>query len=115
MLRTGDRSKNQRYMGNLTYKFTPSVTFAWEWRRILTDFRNQRSANEQGDVATVVQAGQEGGGKNITGPRGIDLAGRIRREVQALLAAIGRGALRPRGDHHHLAAGAAGLDVERDT
>jgi len=52
-LRTGDRSKNQSYMGNLTYKFAPSVSFAWEWRRILTDFRNQRSANEQGNVANM--------------------------------------------------------------
>jgi len=52
-LRTGDRSKNQSYMGNLVFKFSPSVTFAWEWRRILTDFRNQRSADEQGDIANM--------------------------------------------------------------
>jgi hypothetical protein len=52
-LRTGDRSKNQSYMGNLIFKLSPSTIFAWEWRRILTDFRNQRSANEQGDVANL--------------------------------------------------------------
>jgi hypothetical protein len=55
-LRIGDRSKNQNYMGNLMYKFTPTVTFAWEWRRILTDFRNQRAAAEQGDVANMAIA-----------------------------------------------------------
>jgi hypothetical protein len=52
-LRTGDRSKNQSYMGNLVFKLSPSVTFAWEWRRILTDFRNQRSANEKGDIGNM--------------------------------------------------------------
>ena len=55
-LRTGDRSKNQTYMGNLMYKFSPHVTFAWEWRRFLTDFRNQRSADEQGDHANMAVA-----------------------------------------------------------
>jgi hypothetical protein len=55
-LRTGDRSKNQSYMGNLVFKLSPNVAFAWEWRRILTDYRNQRSANEQGDVANMAVA-----------------------------------------------------------
>lgn len=48
-LRVGDRSRNQNYMGNIMYKFSPNVTFAWEWRRILSDYRNQRAANERGD------------------------------------------------------------------
>jgi hypothetical protein len=55
-LRTGDRSKNQTYMGNLMYKFSPHVTFAWEWRRFLTNFRNQQFANEQGDHANMAVA-----------------------------------------------------------
>jgi hypothetical protein len=48
-LRVGDRSRNQNYMGNVMYKFSPAVTFAWEWRRILSDYRNQIAANERGD------------------------------------------------------------------
>jgi len=55
-LRTGDRSKNQTYMSNLMYKFSPNVTFAWEWRRFLTNFRNQQSANERGDHANMAVA-----------------------------------------------------------
>ena len=55
-LRTGDRSKNQSYMGNLIFKLAPSVIFAWEYRRILTNFLNQRSANEQGDVSNMAVA-----------------------------------------------------------
>ena len=45
----GNRSRNQTYMGNLMYKLTPNVTFAWEYRRFLTDYRNQPFANERGD------------------------------------------------------------------
>ncbi len=48
-LRVGDRDKNQTYMANLLFKLSPSVTFAWEYRRFLTHFRNQRTANENGD------------------------------------------------------------------
>lgn len=55
-LRTGDRSKNQSYMGNVMYKWSPSVTFAWEWRRFLTDYLNQRSANNKRDQANVAVA-----------------------------------------------------------
>lgn len=55
-LPTGDRSKNQTYMGNLMYKFSPHVTFAWELRRFLTNFRNQQFANEQGDQANMAVA-----------------------------------------------------------
>jgi hypothetical protein len=32
------------------------VTFAWEWRRFLTNFRNQQLANEQGDHANMAVA-----------------------------------------------------------
>lgn len=48
-LRVGDRNKNQTYVGNIIYKFTPNVNFAWEWRRFLTNWKDQRSANEIGD------------------------------------------------------------------
>lgn len=43
-------------MSNLMYKFSPHVTFAWWWRRFPTDFRNQRSAVEQGDHANMAVA-----------------------------------------------------------
>jgi hypothetical protein len=36
-------------MGNITFKPVSSVTFAWEYRRLLTDYVNQRQANERGD------------------------------------------------------------------
>ncbi len=52
-LRTGDRSKNQTYMTNLMYKLSPHVTWAWEWRRFLTDYRNQRAADAAGDHANM--------------------------------------------------------------
>jgi hypothetical protein len=55
-LLVGDRSKNQSYMGNLMYKWSPSVTFAWEWRRFLTDYRNQQAANNKGDQANLAVA-----------------------------------------------------------
>jgi hypothetical protein len=48
-LRVGDRNKNQTYVGNIIYKFTPNVNFAWEWRRFLTNWKDQRAANEIGD------------------------------------------------------------------
>jgi hypothetical protein len=48
-LPVGNRWRNQTYMGNLIYKLTPSVNFAWEYRRLLTDYRNQIFANELGD------------------------------------------------------------------
>ncbi len=55
-LRVGDRSRNQTYMANLMYKLSHNVTFAWEFRRMLTDFRNQRAANERGDQANMAVA-----------------------------------------------------------
>jgi len=38
------------------YKYTPHFTVAWEYRRILTDFRNQIFANERGDSANLAFA-----------------------------------------------------------
>lgn len=52
-LPVGNRDRNQTYMGNLMYKLTSSVTFAWEFRRFLTDFRNQLFADERGDQANL--------------------------------------------------------------
>jgi hypothetical protein len=52
-LRVGDRVRNQTYMTNLMYKYTPHITFAWEWRRFLTDFKAQPAANERGDHANL--------------------------------------------------------------
>ncbi len=31
------------------YKWSPNVTLALEWKRFLTNFRNQQMFNEQGD------------------------------------------------------------------
>jgi hypothetical protein len=42
---TGSRAKNQTYMTNLMYKASPHITWAWEWRRLLTDYQNQKSLN----------------------------------------------------------------------
>ena len=53
-LRTGDRSKTQTYAINLIYSLSPRMTFAWEWRRFLTDYKNQPAANnasDHGDLA----------------------------------------------------------------
>ncbi|HYL72591.1 MAG TPA: hypothetical protein VEU96_00210 [Bryobacteraceae bacterium] len=55
-LRTGDRAKNQTYMANLMYKLTPHITWAWEWRRFLTDYRNQQAVNAIGDTANMAIA-----------------------------------------------------------
>jgi hypothetical protein len=55
-LPVGARNKNQSYMGNLMYKYTPHATIAFEYRRVLTDFRNQPAANEHGDVANLAFA-----------------------------------------------------------
>lgn len=48
-LRTGDRAKNQTYMTNLMYKVSPHITWALEWRRFLTDYRNQQALNAIAD------------------------------------------------------------------
>ncbi len=52
-LRTGDRSKNQTYMANLMRKLNQRITLSWEWRRILTDYQNQRTANAIIDLANM--------------------------------------------------------------
>ena len=36
-------------MGNIMFRVSPAVTLAWEYRRLLADFRNQPFANERGD------------------------------------------------------------------
>jgi hypothetical protein len=48
-LPVGNRTRNQTYMGNLIYKLTLNVNLALEYRRLLTDYRNQTLANERGD------------------------------------------------------------------
>ncbi len=48
-LPVGNRSRNQTYMGNLIYKLNLNVNLALEYRRLLSDFRNQNLANERGD------------------------------------------------------------------
>lgn len=45
-LPVGNRFRNQMYMGNIFYKWRLNVNFGWEYRRLLTDFRNQIPANE---------------------------------------------------------------------
>ena len=55
-LPVGSRDRNQTYMANLMYKLSSSVTFAWEYRRFLTDFRNQLAANNRGDQANLAVA-----------------------------------------------------------
>ncbi len=40
-------------MTNLMYKLSPHITWAWEWRRFLTDYRNQPAANAAGDHANM--------------------------------------------------------------
>ena len=45
----GNRWRNQNYMGNLMCKLSTNLTLAWEYRRMLTDYRNLISANERGD------------------------------------------------------------------
>ena len=55
-LTSGARAKNQTYMVNFMYKFSPEVTLAWEWRRFLTNYRNQLAANNLGDQANMAVA-----------------------------------------------------------
>jgi hypothetical protein len=43
-------------MGNVMYKYSPNVTFALEYRRFLTDFRNQLLADERGDHVNLAIA-----------------------------------------------------------
>lgn len=52
-LLTGGRDRNQTYMTNLMYKVSPHITWAWEWRRLMTDYQNQRSLNAIIQVANM--------------------------------------------------------------
>ena len=52
----GNRDTTQTYMGNLIYKIAPNVTLAWEWKRFLTNFRNQPLVEEKGDHVNMVIA-----------------------------------------------------------
>ena len=55
-LPVGARDKTQTYMGNLVYKWSPSVSLAWEWKRFLTNYRNQRAFDEKGDHVNMAVA-----------------------------------------------------------
>lgn len=48
-LPVGDRSRNQQYMANIIDRLTKNINASVEYRRILTDFRNQLPGNERGD------------------------------------------------------------------
>jgi hypothetical protein len=45
----GSRSRNQQYMANVINRLTRNISLSLEYRRILTDYRNQLAANERGD------------------------------------------------------------------
>jgi hypothetical protein len=45
----GSRSRNQQYMANVIDRMTRNINLSLEYRRILTDYRNQLTANERGD------------------------------------------------------------------
>jgi hypothetical protein len=53
---TGNRNRTQTYTGNWIYKWSPTLTFALEWRRFITDFRSQPASNERGDQANLAAA-----------------------------------------------------------
>jgi hypothetical protein len=55
-LRVGDRSRNQTYYGNLMYKYNQHLTFAWELRRFMTDWKGQPFANAAGFHANLAIA-----------------------------------------------------------
>jgi hypothetical protein len=55
-LAVGARNKTQTYSTNLMYKLSPTVTFALEYRRFLTNFRNQLLFNELGDHVNLAIA-----------------------------------------------------------
>lgn len=48
-LPVGNRTRNQTYMGNLIYRLNLNIGLALEYRRLLTDYRNQVFANERGE------------------------------------------------------------------
>ena len=45
----GSRSRNQQYMANVIERLTRNISASLEYRRILTDYRNQLPSNERGD------------------------------------------------------------------
>ena len=45
----GSRSRNQQYMANVIDRMTRNIALSLEYRRILTDYRNQLTADERGD------------------------------------------------------------------
>ena len=45
----GARSRNQQYMANVIDRLTRNINLSLEYRRILTDYRNQLPSNERGD------------------------------------------------------------------
>jgi hypothetical protein len=49
----GLRKRNQTYMANGQYKFSPNFTFALEYRRVLTDWFLQPSANQKLNWASL--------------------------------------------------------------
>jgi hypothetical protein len=53
---TGSRAKNQTYMTNLMYKVSPHITWAWEWRRLMTNHQNQQTLNATINVANMAIA-----------------------------------------------------------
>ncbi len=55
-LPVGNRNNNQSASASLFYKWSPAVTFAWEYRRMLTNYRNQPFYNEQGDNLNMAVA-----------------------------------------------------------
>jgi hypothetical protein len=57
-LPVGNRSRSQTYMGNIIYKLNLNVSLALEYRRLLTDFRNQILANERGEHIDLAVAYQ---------------------------------------------------------
>jgi hypothetical protein len=48
-LAVGSRSRNQQYMANVIDRMTRNISVSLEYRRILTDYRNQLSSNERGN------------------------------------------------------------------
>jgi hypothetical protein len=53
---TGSRAKNQSYMSNIMYFLSPHVTFSLEWRRFLTNYRNQSLLNNIGNQYNAAAA-----------------------------------------------------------
>jgi hypothetical protein len=52
-IQIGLRTRNQNYMGNIMFKPSTHFNIAWEYRRILTDYRNRPFANERGDTLNL--------------------------------------------------------------